>query len=125
MNLIRNNKPMLATIISGLLILLGIGLQWADYHSYAPLIFLLSFIIGGFHQAREGIQDTIENKRLNVDILMVLAAVGASIIGYWMEGALLIFIFSLSGSLEELLLFENQLYSALRSQVQFSSEKFL
>lgn len=101
MNLIRNNKPMLATIISGLLILLGIGLQWADYHSYAPLIFLLSFIIGGFHQAREGIQDTIENKRLNVDILMVLAAVGASIIGYWMEGALLIFIFSLSGSLEE------------------------
>ncbi|MPM54435.1 Zinc-transporting ATPase [bioreactor metagenome] len=62
---------------------------------------MLSFIIGGYKQAKEGFIDTVENKHLNVDILMVLAAVGASLIGYWMEGALLIFIFSLSGSLEE------------------------
>lgn len=33
---------------------------------------------------------------------MILAAVGAGIIGYWLEGALLIFIFSLSNTLEEM-----------------------
>lgn len=33
---------------------------------------------------------------------MVLAAVGAGFIGYWLEGSLLIFIFSLSSTLEEL-----------------------
>ncbi len=39
-------------------------------------------------------------KKLNVDVLMIAAAIGASIIGYWAEGALLIFIFSLAESLE-------------------------
>ena len=98
--LIKENKPMVATIISGLLIMVGLVLTFANYHTIAALIYITSFIIGGFHQAKEGMQDTVQNKKLNVDILMVLAALGASAIGYWMEGALLIFIFSLSGSLE-------------------------
>lgn len=95
------NKAMIATLISGILIITGIILQWQNLDTAAAVIFILSFVIGGFKQAKEGIIDTIENKHLNVDILMVLAAIGASLIGYWMEGALLIFIFSLSGSLEE------------------------
>ena len=95
------NKAMIATTISGILIILGIVLQWQNFDTAAAIIFVLSFIIGGYKQAKEGFIDTVENKHLNVDILMVLAAVGASLIGYWMEGALLIFIFSLSGSLEE------------------------
>ncbi|WP_034552629.1 heavy metal translocating P-type ATPase [Carnobacterium funditum] len=98
--LFKDNKPMVATVISGLLITIGLFFTFADYHTIAALIYISSFIIGGFHQAKEGLQDTIQNKKLNVDILMVLAALGASAIGYWMEGALLIFIFSLSGSLE-------------------------
>lgn len=91
---------MIATIVSGLLIVVGIILMAGEAASMAPLVFIASFLIGGWYQAVEGVQDTIENKKLNVDILMVLAAIGASVIGYWMEGALLIFIFSLSGSLE-------------------------
>lgn len=98
--LFKENKPMVATILSGLLILIGLLFTFANYNTIATLIYITSFIIGGFHQGREGLEDTIQNKKLNVDILMVLAALGASAIGYWMEGALLIFIFSLSGSLE-------------------------
>lgn len=100
LSILRENKPMIATVISGFLILLGLIVMRGSAASLAPAIFIASFLIGGFHQAIEGVKDTLENKKLNVDILMVLAAVGASIIGYWMEGALLIFIFSLSGSLE-------------------------
>ena len=92
---------MTATILSGILILVGWLFKLNHFETTAIIIFLTSFVIGGFKQAVEGIQDTWVNKHLNVDILMVLAAIGASIIGYWMEGALLIFIFSLSGSLEE------------------------
>ena len=33
-------------------------------------------------------------------MLMILAAIGSSIIGYWTEGAILIFIFAVSGALE-------------------------
>lgn len=98
--LLKENKPMVATIISGLLIVIGLFFTFSNSPTIAALIYISSFIIGGFHQAKEGLQDTIQNKKLNVDILMVLAALGASSIGYWMEGALLIFIFSLSGSLE-------------------------
>lgn len=98
--LVKDNKPMVATIFSGLLIALGLFLSVREVDKAAALIYILSFVVGGFHQAKEGLKDTVENKQLNVDILMILAAIGASIIGYWMEGALLIFIFSLSGSLE-------------------------
>ncbi|MCQ9209246.1 heavy metal translocating P-type ATPase [Granulicatella seriolae] len=101
MNTLLKNKSMQLTIISGFLILLGIIIEQTSFAFLAPYIFILSFIIGGYKQAVNGFKDTIESKRLNVDILMVLAAIGASIIGYWLEGALLIFIFSLSGSLEE------------------------
>ncbi|MCG8399731.1 heavy metal translocating P-type ATPase, partial [Bacillus atrophaeus] len=43
---------------------------------------------------------TLESKTLNVELLMIFAAVGSALIGYWAEGAVLIFIFSLSGALE-------------------------
>lgn len=100
MQALAKNKPMIATIISGLLIVVGLFLQ-TTHSTAAAVVFVISFIVGGYHQATEGMQDTFENHRLNVDILMVLAAIGASLIGYWLEGALLIFIFSLSGSMEE------------------------
>ena len=48
----------------------------------------------------EGITDTIEKKELNVELLMVIAAIGAASIGYWIEGAILIFIFAFAGALE-------------------------
>ena len=47
----------------------------------------------GFAKAKEGIEDTIETKALNVELLMIFAAVGSALIGYWAEGAVLIFIF--------------------------------
>ena len=39
---------------------------------------------------------------------MILAAIGSGIIGYWMEGALLIFIFSLSNTLDDLAMEESR-----------------
>jgi Cd2+/Zn2+-exporting ATPase len=38
--------------------------------------------------------------RLSVDLLMILAAAGAAVLGDWGEGAVLLFLFSLSGTLE-------------------------
>lgn len=64
------------------------------------ILFGLSFLIGGFAKAKEGILATIKNKSLNVEILMILAALGAFIVGNYSEGAILILIFSISGVLE-------------------------
>lgn len=63
-------------------------------------VFALSFIVGGYFKAYEGISKTIKNKVLNVEILMILAALGAFSTGNFSEGAILILIFSMSGALE-------------------------
>lgn len=64
------------------------------------IVYAVAFFIGGFLKAKEGIEKTLADKRLNVELLMILAAVGSYVIGYWLEGAVLILIFSISGILE-------------------------
>lgn len=63
--------------------------------------FVLAYVIGGYRKAWEGLETLVKEKDLDVDLLMVVAAVGAASIGFWLDGAILIFIFSLSGALEE------------------------
>ncbi|WP_221770034.1 heavy metal translocating P-type ATPase [Listeria seeligeri] len=96
----ERNWQFVTTGISGILIVIGWIFGSEVGEVWTAVIFLSAFIIGGFEQAKEGIQATIKTKKLNVELLMILAATGASIIGYWFEGAILIFIFSVSGALE-------------------------
>lgn len=103
-NWIKNNTEMSLTIISGILIVLGFITQYQQITiqgiALEVPIFIVAFIIGGYFSFLNAYDDLFRQKKLSVDILMILAAIGASIIGYWMEGALLIFIFSLAESLE-------------------------
>lgn len=64
------------------------------------ILFALSFIIGGYYKAHEGVTETLKNKVLNVEVLMILAALGAFATNNFSEGAILILIFSVSGALE-------------------------
>ena len=61
----------------------------------------LAFIVGGRAKAVEGVKKTFKEKSLNVEFLMILSALAAFFVGYYQEGAILIFTFSLSGILEE------------------------
>nr|WP_235929838.1 heavy metal translocating P-type ATPase [Chengkuizengella marina] len=89
-----------AASLSGVLIVVGWILSNMNITSISIILFVFSYLIGGYQKAKEGILDTIKNRSLNVEMLMIFAAIGSAIIGYWMEGAILIFIFSLSGALE-------------------------
>jgi len=73
----------------------SVGLETASIAAY-----ITAYVIGGYAKAKEGITETIKLRKLNVEILMILAAIGSAIIGYWVEGAILIFIFAMSGALE-------------------------
>ena len=105
---ILEQKQIRYTITCGTLIILGLAASFHGLNLVSVICYLAAFLIGGFHSAIEGIQETLQEQHLNVDLLMVLAAIGASIIGYWLEGALLIFIFSLSGALEEYAMAKSQ-----------------
>lgn len=63
-------------------------------------LYVLAFVIGGFASAKEGLETLVKERDFDVNFLMIIAAIGAAAIGYWTEGAILIFIFSLSGALE-------------------------
>ncbi|WP_110926409.1 heavy metal translocating P-type ATPase [Bacillus massiliglaciei] len=97
---IKPHIELIAALLSGVLILAGWLLDKNGLGTASIIIYISAFVIGGFAKAKEGIEDTIEDKQLNVEMLMILAAIGSAIIGYWTEGAVLIFIFALSGALE-------------------------
>jgi Zn2+/Cd2+-exporting ATPase len=86
-------------ISSGLLTLVAFLLEKTNFH-YAVTLYIAAFLIGGYVKAKEGIMELWKEREFGVDLLMMVAAIGAASIGYWLEGALLIFIFSLSGALE-------------------------
>lgn len=88
------------TITSIVLILLAFLFRSFLNNIGEVILFGLAFIIGGFYKAKQGIEDTIRDKALNVEILMILAAIGAFLLKNYAEGAILIFIFALSGLLE-------------------------
>lgn len=82
-------------------IVLAWSLERNGYSAGAIAGFVLAYAVGGYRKAWEGLATLVKEKDLDVDLLMVVAAVGAASIGYWLDGAVLIFIFCLSGALED------------------------
>ncbi|WP_379945516.1 heavy metal translocating P-type ATPase [Enterococcus devriesei] len=97
---IKERNAFLSTLFC-LVFLISGKLLMAFAYPFFPLNFILAIISGGWKQTFEGISELIHEKTLNVDLLMALAAIGACLIGNWFEGAMLTFIFCLSGALEE------------------------
>ncbi|MFJ7936619.1 heavy metal translocating P-type ATPase [Sporosarcina sp. NPDC096371] len=112
---------LIAAIGSGILI----GVAWLSSKSgveaFPVTLYIIAFLIGGFAKAREGIKETIENKELNVEMLMIFAAFGSALIGYWAEGAILIFIFAISGALETYTL--NKSHKEISALMQLQPEE--
>ena len=94
------NQIVLTSICAASLLLGVVG----EYSGIFPAewalpFYIISYLSGGYY----GFTDTIKHLRsfeLNIDFLMISAAIGAAILGQWIEGAILLFLFSLSGALE-------------------------
>lgn len=65
------------------------------------LLYAVAYAAGGWEPALEGLR-ALREKTLDVDLLMIVAALGAAAIGQVRDGALLIVIFATSGALEAL-----------------------
>ena len=62
-------------------------------------LYAVCYLSGGWEPGWAGLQ-ALRNKTLDVDLLMIVAAIGAAAIGQVLDGALLIVIFATSGALE-------------------------
>lgn len=105
--LLREHPDAVAATICGLLLLLG----WLTFNigwvGLGLLILSAAYVIGGYESAREGLTTLFREKELDVDLLMIVAALGAAGLGLWrrdyyliVDGAVLILIFASSGALE-------------------------
>ncbi len=61
---------------------------------------IVSYLAGGFFGAKTALE-SLREREIDVDLLMVLAALGAAVVGQWHEGAILLFLFSLSNVLQD------------------------
>jgi Cd2+/Zn2+-exporting ATPase len=66
----------------------------------ATAFYVVAYITGGYYGLRAGLQ-SLKARTIDVDLLMILAAVGAALVGQPFEGAMLLFLFSLSNVLQE------------------------
>ncbi|MFO0871832.1 MAG: heavy metal translocating P-type ATPase [Pirellulales bacterium] len=74
-----------------------LSLPQAD--TWSLIACVAAYIFGGYEPTLSALSK-LRRGQLNVDLLMILAAIGAAAIGDWLEGVVLLFLFSLSGTLE-------------------------
>jgi Cd2+/Zn2+-exporting ATPase len=87
--------------VSGVLLVAGWLLErYASVPALVPtLVWALSMASGGFFAIRGSVKSLVQ-LRIDIETMMVVAALGAAVLGAWFEGAFLLFLFSAGHALE-------------------------
>ncbi|HEY9814683.1 MAG TPA: heavy metal translocating P-type ATPase [Candidatus Obscuribacterales bacterium] len=106
-NLLKDHPDAIAALVCAILVLLGWQTLAIGWIGAGLFILTVAYVIGGFDSARDGITTLLDEKELDVDLLMIVAALGAAGLGLWqqdyylmVDGGVLILIFAISGALE-------------------------
>jgi Cd2+/Zn2+-exporting ATPase len=88
----------------------------------AAALYVVAYVAGGVYGLKAGIQ-SLRARTIDVDLLMVLAALGAAVVGEPFEGAMLLFLFSLSNVLQAYAL--DRTRNAIRALMKLRPEQAL
>ena len=77
----------------------GLIAQWQGLTAVSWALYAVAYGFGGWTGARAGLE-SLRERTVDIDLLMILAALGALAIGAPFEGAMLLFLFSLSNTLQ-------------------------
>jgi cation-transporting P-type ATPase J len=89
--------------VATVLFVLGLAAQFGGAPGWLWwALYLACYVTGGWEPALAGLK-ALRAKSLDVDLLMIVAAIGAAAIGQVLDGGLLIVIFATSGALEAFL----------------------
>lgn len=90
------------TLIVAVGMLAGAALEWgpAEPSPWRWLPLVVVYVVGGYRLVLDSWRELRVHHKLSIDFLMGAAAVGAAVIGQPFEGGILIFLFSLSNTLE-------------------------
>ena len=97
------NKELVWSLIAGLLLFAGFaGERWLGLTSNVAIAFYAgAYVFGGYdlvHHAWASLRKG--GFRFDIDLLMLVAATGAAVLGEWAEGAFLLFLFSIAHAME-------------------------
>lgn len=99
---LQENRELLFSLFSGLSLLIGwLGGLFFGFPTLLSIgFYVAAYLLGGWDVSRHA-WHALRERRLDTDGLMIVAAIGAAILGEFAEGALLLFLFSLGHALEE------------------------
>lgn len=95
------NLKVLASVSSGVLLLLGWLISLSGLPHALPMsLYLLAIFTGGYYFGREAAQELVFEHKVGIELLMSTAAVVATLMGQAIEGAMLVFLYSISEAAE-------------------------
>ncbi len=92
---------LITALVAGALLLIGVVFSKTSAPAFGAALVWISLAIGMLFGIRAAFEALAE-RRVDIDVLMVVGAALAASIGHPAEGALLLFLFVLSGALEDL-----------------------
>ncbi|GIW88088.1 MAG: hypothetical protein KatS3mg108_2412 [Isosphaeraceae bacterium] len=99
--------PVWSAVLAAICLVATVGGAVLRQGPAATACYALAYLAGGVPTAIAAAGDLFRG-RLNVDLLMILAAAGAAFLGDWFEGAVLLFLFALSNTLETYALYRTR-----------------
>lgn len=102
----------LLAVLAGACAVLGLS-GWAlssvaSVPAWIPILFFVGAMFAGGWDALVDVREGLPKGELDIHFLMLAVALGASLIGAYAEGALLLFLFSFSGALEHFALYRTR-----------------
>ncbi|MBO6585594.1 MAG: cadmium-translocating P-type ATPase [Gracilimonas sp.] len=95
------NPKVVTSVLSGLLLLAGWLLGFAGIpEAVSTGIYWVAILTGGYYFGREALEDLWFEKSIGIELLMSIAAVVAAVMGQPAEGAMLVFLYSISEAAE-------------------------
>lgn len=98
-------------LLAALTLTIGGLADWQELRVVSVLAYMLTYLFGGWYGALSG-WESLRDRKIDVDLLMILAALGAALVGAPFEGGMLLFLFSLSNVLQ------NHALSRSRSEIR-------
>lgn len=95
------NAKVIASVASGVLLLAGwIGSLLGAPGAVVISVYVVAMAVGGYYFGREALEDLVFEREVGIELLMSVAAVVAAVMGQPGEGAMLVFLYSISEAAE-------------------------
>lgn len=118
------NPKVLTSVASGVLLLIGFLIGYAGVASTSQfVVYVAAILVGGYYFGREAIEELIFEREVGIELLMSIAAVAATLMGEAGEGAMLVFLYSISEAAEGYT--EEKTRSAIKALMDLTPKKAL